>query len=66
MGMQPHVHTVEEVKAHIKRIEHNEEGSYGKPTAIEGGSGGNFTTGTSEGVPSRTKGGDWASEHKQK
>lgn len=60
MGNQPHVHTVEEVKANIKKIEHNTEGGYGPPTGIEGGSGKNFNTGTTEGVPHKEKGGDWA------
>jgi len=59
MGNQPHVHTVEETKANIKRIEHNTEGSYGPPTGAEGGSGGNFNTGTTEGVPPKKKGDDW-------
>lgn len=61
MGNQPHVHTVEEAKGNIKRIEKNSMGSYGPPTAIDGGSGGNQNTGTTEGVPPRTKGADWAS-----
>lgn len=60
MGNQPHIHSVEEAKANIKKIEHNTEGSYGPPTAIEGGSSKNYNTGTTEGVPSKEKGGDWA------
>lgn len=60
----PHVHTCEEAKSAIKRIEHNQEGSYGKPTSIEGGSGGNFTSGSSESVPPHTKGADWANKSK--
>lgn len=60
MGNQPHVHTVEETKANIKRIEHNAGGSIGPPTGIEGGSGKNFNTGTTEGVPPKEKGADWA------
>jgi len=62
LGNQPHVHTVEEAKGNIKKIEHNSMGSYGAPTSIEGGSGANYNTGTTEGVPPRTKGADWASE----
>ena len=58
----PFSKTAEETKANIKRIEHNEQGGYGKPTSIEGGSGGNYNSGTAEGVPPKTKGADWASE----
>jgi len=60
----PHTHTVEESKANIKRVEHNEMSSYGKPTSIEGGSGANTNTGTTEGVPPKTKGADWMSNKK--
>ena len=66
MGMQPHVHTVEETKSATKRIEHNTMGSYGPPTSIEGGSGGNYVTGTTEGVPPSTKGADWITPSKGK
>ena len=61
----PHVHTVEEAKKAINKIEHNSDGGYGKPTGIEGGSGGNFTSGSSEGVPPHTKGADWAGGSKR-
>lgn len=60
MGNQPHVHTVEEAKTNIKRIEHNSDGTYGPPTSIEGGSGKNYNTGTTESVPPKNKGDDWA------
>jgi hypothetical protein len=66
MGNQPHIHTVEEAKANIKRIEHNSEGGNGPPSGIEGGSGGNYNTGTTEGVPPKTKGGDWIGGSRRK
>jgi hypothetical protein len=56
----PFTKTVEETKANIKKIEHNSMGTYGPPTAIEGGSGANTNTGTTEGVPPKKKGDDWA------
>lgn len=60
----PHTHTCEETKSNIKRVEHNDMASYGKPTSIEGGSGGNINSGTAEGVPPKTKGADWMSDKK--
>jgi hypothetical protein len=60
----PHTKTVEETKGNIKKIEHNAMGSYGAPSGAEGGSGGNFNTGTTEGVPPHTKGGDWIADKK--
>lgn len=70
MGNQPHVHSVEEAKANIARIEHNETGAGpgpsskkgGAPTGIEGGSGSNETA--SDSVVPKHKGGDWIAEHK--
>jgi len=56
----PFTKTVEETKANIKKIEKNTQGSYGPPTAIDGGSGGNYNTGTTESVPPKKKGDDWA------
>jgi len=56
----PHVHTVEEAKKNINRVEHNTDGGNGAPTGISGGSGSNYNTGKTEGVPPRKKGEDWA------
>lgn len=56
----PFTKTVEETKANIKRIEHNGRGGTDKPTGIAGGSGGNYNTGKTEGIPPKTKGEDWA------
>lgn len=65
MSMAPHVHSVEESKANIAKIEHNAAGQGpgpsgkhgGPPTGIEGGSGGNENSGGS--VVPRSKGADW-------
>lgn len=61
----PFCKTTEEVKANIKRIEHNTDGGIkgsgtGAPTGISGGSGGNYNSGKAEGVPPTKKGQDWA------
>jgi hypothetical protein len=56
----PSVKTVEEAKANIKRVEHNSKGTTGPPSGIAGGSGGNYNSGKTEGVPPKTKGEDWA------
>lgn len=54
----PHFHTTSEAKAAINKVEHNKMGTFGGPTGIAGGSGGNQTTLTPE-VTSTTKGDDW-------
>ena len=56
----PFVKTVEEAKANIKRVEHNSQGTSGPPSGIAGGSGSNYNSGKTEGVPPKTKGEDWA------
>ena len=69
MGMQPHVHSVDEVKSNISKVEHNSAGQGpgpsgkkgGPPTGIEAGSGSNETA--SDSVVPKHKGGDWISEH---
>lgn len=66
MGNQPHVHSVEETKSNIAKIEHNSSGpgsgpsgkKAGPPTGIEGGSSKNYNTGTTNGVPPKEKGAD--------
>lgn len=68
MGNQPHVHSVDEAKANISRIEKNSAGQGpgpsgkhgGAPTGIEGGSGGNELA--SDSVVPKHKGGDWIAE----
>jgi hypothetical protein len=69
MGNQPHVHSVDEAKANISRIEHNAAGQGpgpsgkrgGPPTGVEGGSGANETAADHK-MP-KHKGGDWITEH---
>lgn len=64
MSNAPHVHSVEEAKSNINRIEHNSGGQGpgpsgkkgGPPTGIEGGSGANENSGGS--VVPRSKGAD--------
>jgi hypothetical protein len=68
MGMQPHVHSCEETKANIAKIEHNAAGQGpgpsekrgGPPTGIEAVSGEILNTGGK--VISRHKGADWITE----
>jgi hypothetical protein len=48
----PHFHNTKEVKAAIKKIEHNTEGTSGPPTGIMGGSASNMTTKTANVEPS--------------
>lgn len=67
MSNAPHVHSVEETMANIKRIEHNSSGQGpgpsgkmgGAPTGIEAGSGANENTGGSTDKNPRSKGADW-------
>lgn len=67
MSNAPHVHTVEEAKANIGKIEHNSSGEGpgpggkrgGAPTGIEGGSGTVEKSGG--GVVPTSKGADWIS-----
>lgn len=59
----PHFHTTAEVKAAIKKIEHNNQGGEGAPTGIAGSPGYNGTTET-PGVTSRSKGDDWVGKRK--
>jgi len=57
----PHFHTTAEVKAAIKKIEHNHGvAAEGHPMGIMGGSASNSTTST-DGVTSSSKGDDWVS-----
>lgn len=67
----PHVHTIEEAKANIKRIEHNATGhsgpagkKAGPPSGASGGSAKNRTSGNDSKVISNDKGADWVSKRK--
>lgn len=71
MSNAPHVHSCDEVKQNIARIEHNASGpsspsgkKAGPPTGIEGGSAANRNSGNVPDVTSSSKGDDWISKRK--
>lgn len=63
-GNSPHVHTVDEAKANIKKIEHNSDGAFGPPTGSGGGSVGVRNSGDVDRVTSNKKGDDWVGKRK--
>lgn len=71
MGNQPHIHTTEEARSNISKIEHNTNGpgpgpggkKGGAPVDSGGGSGSNINTGN--GVNPTRKGADWLASMKK-
>lgn len=63
-GNSPHVHSVDEVKANIKKVEHNSDGAFGPPSGSGGGSGSVQNVGNQPQVTSTKKGDDWVGKRK--